>query len=67
MARERPTASDVIPPVLICLDGGVPDGATPWLTRAESSALRRSERVTHDQLTRHLRPDLAAPPRPLTT
>ena len=60
MARKRPTASNAQPPVLICLDGGVPDDAVSRLTPAEARALSRSDRLTHDQLVRHLRPDLAA-------
>ena len=64
MARERPSASDVIPPVLVCLDGGVPDDAASRLTPAQARALSRSDRLTHDQLVRHLRPDLAAEARP---
>ena len=60
MARKRASASDVKPPVLVCLDGGVPDDAISRLTPAEARALSRSDRLTHDQLVRHLRPDLAA-------
>ena len=59
MARKRPSASDVIPPVLVCLDGGVPDDAVARLTPAEARALSRSDRLTHEQLVQHLRPDLA--------
>ena len=59
MARKRPTASNAPPPVLICLDGGVPDDAISRLTPAEARALSRSDRLTHDQLVEHLRPDLA--------
>lgn len=54
MARERPTASDVKSPTLICLDGGKPSDG-PWLTRAEAHALRRSAPLTHIQLAEHLR------------
>ena len=64
MARKRPTASDAEPPVLICFDGGVPDGAVSRLTPAEARALSRSDRLTHEQLVHHLRPDLAARARP---
>ena len=64
MARKRPTASSAPPPVLICLDGGVPDDATSRLTPAEARALSRSDRLTHEQLVQHLRPDLAAEPTP---
>ena len=64
MARERPTASNVVPPVLICLDGGVPDDALSRLTPAQARALSRSDRLTHEQLVQHLRPDLAADVRP---
>ena len=60
MARKRPTASDVVPPLLICLDGGVPDDAVSRLTPAEARALRRSDRLTHEQLVQHLRPDLSS-------
>jgi hypothetical protein len=55
VARKRPTASDVAPPDLICLDGGQPSGSTPALTRAETEALRRSAPLTHQQLRRHLK------------
>jgi hypothetical protein len=55
VARKRPTASDVPPPTLVCLDGGVVDPASPQLTRAEAHALRRSAPLTHHQLGAHLR------------
>jgi hypothetical protein len=61
VARKRPTASNVVPPVLICLDGGVPDDAISRLTPAQARALSRSDRLTHEQLVQHLRPDLAVP------
>lgn len=61
MARKRPRASDVVPPVLICLDGGMPDDALAPLTPAQARALSRSARLTHEQLMQHLRPDLAVP------
>jgi hypothetical protein len=64
VARKRPTASNAPRPVLICLDGGVPDDAISRLTPAEARALSRSDRLTHDQLVRHLRPDLVAAPMP---
>jgi hypothetical protein len=64
VARKRPTASSAQPPVLTCIDGDVPDDAVARLTPAEVRALSRSDRLTHDQLVRHLRPDLAAVPRP---
>ncbi len=54
MARKRPTASNVVPPELICLEGGLPRGALPSLTRAEAEALRRSAPITHEQLRKHL-------------
>ena len=54
MARERPAASDVPRPDLTCLTGGRSDGDPPLLTRAEAEALRRTARVTHEQLQRHL-------------
>jgi len=62
VARKRPTASNVIPPTLICLDGGRPvhDGR-PLLTRAEVHALRRSAPLTHAQLWEHLQ---GLPPKP---
>ncbi|CAN5189443.1 hypothetical protein BH20ACT16_BH20ACT16_03510 [soil metagenome] len=54
--RERPTASDVNVPDLICLDGDRPDDAQgSQLTRAEARALLRSAPLTHSQLTKHLR------------
>jgi hypothetical protein len=55
VARKRPTASDVTPPALTCIDGGRPDLAPP-MTRAESEALRRSAPLTHSQLKAHLNP-----------
>jgi hypothetical protein len=55
VARKRPTASDVVQPELICLDGGLPRGTVPPLTRAEAEALRRSAPLTHQQLRKHLR------------
>ena len=64
MARKRPTASNVVPPLLTCLDGGVPDDAGSGLTPAEARALSRSDRLTHEQLVHHLRPDLVVRPRP---
>lgn len=54
MARKRPIASAVVPPVLACLDGGRPDTDEPLLTRAEAHALRRTARLTHADLQRHL-------------
>jgi hypothetical protein len=54
VAHKRPTASDVISPTLICLDGGRSAPAGPPLTRAEAHALRRSAAVTHAQLTEYL-------------
>jgi hypothetical protein len=55
VARKRPTASDVVSPDLICLNGGLSArGAVPALTRAESEALRRSAPLTHAQLRQHL-------------
>ncbi len=59
MARKRPSASDVIPPVLVRLDGGMPDDAVARLTPAEARALNRSDRLTHEQLVQHLRANLA--------
>jgi hypothetical protein len=56
VARKRPTASDVIPPALTCIDGGIADFAPPKLTRAESQALRRSAPLTHSQLRAHFDP-----------
>jgi hypothetical protein len=64
VARKRPTASNVVPPVLICLDGGVADDADSRLTPAQARALSRSDRLTHEQLVHHLRPDLVGRPRP---
>ena len=54
MARKRPTASNAIQPVLLCLDGGRPD-ADLLLTRAEAAALRRSAPLTHAALSEHLK------------
>ncbi|MEY2513017.1 MAG: hypothetical protein QOJ89_375 [bacterium] len=57
MERKRPTASNAVPVVLTCLDGGrkdLDDG--PLLTRAEANALRRSAALTHTELRRHLGP-----------
>jgi hypothetical protein len=71
VARKRPTASDVTPPALTCIDGGRPDSAPPKLTRAESETLRRSAPLTHSQLKAHLAPPAKpaatrpAPARPL--
>jgi hypothetical protein len=39
---------------LILLDGGLPRGAIPPLTRAEAQALRRSAPLTTQQLRTHL-------------
>jgi len=65
VARERPTASDVAPPMLRCLDGGKTDGEdAPLLTRAEARALRRTERLTHADLARHLDGVNITPPQP---
>ncbi len=51
--------------MLRCLDGGKPDGDdAPLLTRAEAHALRRSERLTHTDLERHLDGVNITPPRP---
>lgn len=55
MARERPTASVVPPPALICLDGGKADTDDPRLTRAEARALLRSAPLTHIQLKAHFK------------
>ena len=64
MARERPTASDGAPPKLDCLDGGKPDcDDPPLLTRAETRALRRSDRLTQADLERHLEGLGDPPPR----
>ncbi len=54
MARKRPEASNVTPPLLTCLDGGLTRSDPPPLTRAEAQALRRSAPITHEQLQRHL-------------
>ena len=54
VARQRPDASDLQQPVLICLDGGRPEDGGPQLTSAEARALRRSAPLTHAQLTQHL-------------
>jgi len=61
VAHMRPTASDVISPTLICLDGGRSTPPGPPLTRAEAHALRRSAKLTHAQLTEYLK-DLPEPP-----
>jgi hypothetical protein len=53
VARERPTASNVVHPALVCLDGGKPDADDPRLTRAEARALRRTAPLTHAQLEKH--------------
>jgi hypothetical protein len=53
VARKRPRASDVAPPLLACLDGGRPDTDPPLLTRAQARALRRSAPLTHADLERH--------------
>ncbi len=63
VARKRPTASSVVPPVLMCLDGGVPDDDAPGESPAEARRRCRRERLTHERLVQHLRPDLAARPR----
>jgi hypothetical protein len=55
VARKRPAASDVDPPVLILLDGGRPAAMLPALTRAEAQALKRSAPLTHQQLRKHLK------------
>ncbi len=67
MARKRPTASDMTPPALTCIDGGRQDSAPLKLTRAQSEALRLSAPLTHLRLQAHLRPQAAPyrrPPRP---
>ena len=64
LARKRPTSSSVVPPALICLEGGAPDEALSGLTPAEARALNRSARLTHEQLVQHLRPDVNAGPAP---
>jgi hypothetical protein len=55
VARKRPIASDVVPPVLVCLDGGMAASEFPRLTRAQAQALRRSAPLTHLQLSTHLK------------
>ena len=55
MARKRPKASDVPMPLLICLDGGKPNGDSHALTPAEARALRRSAPLTHARLKEHLK------------
>lgn len=62
MAQKRPTASDVISPTLICLEGGRCASDGPPLTRAEAHALRRSAAVTHAQLTEYLKSPPEPPP-----
>jgi hypothetical protein len=61
VARKRPAASDVVPPDLTCLDGGMSDSAIPLLSRAEARALRRSAPLTHAQLKQVLK-GVARPP-----
>ena len=63
MAHSRPTASDVIPPTLTCLDGGRANASGPLLTRAEAHALRRSAPLTHAQLWEYLQGPTEPPPR----
>ena len=48
MAHERPTASDVVPPIHVVSEDAKPDA---WiaLTRAEAHALRRSQPLTPAQ------------------
>jgi hypothetical protein len=41
--------------MLVSLDGARSDADGPLLTRAEAHTLRRSARLTHLQLTEHLR------------
>jgi hypothetical protein len=55
VARRRPTASNVSPPALTCLDGGRSDADGPLLTRADAHALRRSAASTHARLKEHFR------------
>ncbi|HTN23965.1 MAG TPA: hypothetical protein VL120_08270 [Solirubrobacteraceae bacterium] len=51
--------------MLRCLDGGKTDGEdAPLLTRAEARALRRTERLTHADLARHLDGVNITPPQP---
>jgi hypothetical protein len=45
----------------------VPDDVASRLTPAQARALSRSDRLTHEQLVRHLRPDLAAGAQPPET
>lgn len=55
VARERPTESSVVVPMLSCLDGDRPDSDGALLTRAEARALRRSAPLTHAKLKAHLK------------
>jgi hypothetical protein len=55
VACKRPTASNVSPPALTCLDGGRSDADGPLLTRADAHALRRSAPSTHARLEEHFR------------
>lgn len=55
MARERPTASSIVPSALTILDGGRSQTEGPLLTRAEARAVRRSARLTHARLKEHLK------------
>jgi hypothetical protein len=48
VARERPTASNVVPPIPIIPEQAMSD-AWAILTRAEAHALRRSTPLTRDQ------------------
>jgi hypothetical protein len=48
VARKRPTASDVVPPIHIAPEDAKPD-AWAALTRAEAHALRRSTPLTPAQ------------------
>jgi len=54
VARKRPKASDVPPPVLVCLDGGKPADRQS-LTQAEARSLRRSAPLTHARLVEHFK------------
>jgi hypothetical protein len=54
VARKRPMASNVVRPMLTCLDGGRPDRDTPAPTLVETIAARRSAAVTHKRLVAHL-------------
>jgi len=54
VARKRPKASDVPPPLLVCLDGGKPADRQS-LTPAETRALRRSAPLTHARLVEHFK------------